>query len=169
MDLSTQNIILNHQQIGYIIQRIAYQIYEHNAEESEIVLAGISKEGLELTKKIKTELENISSLKIILCEVYINKKNPLAQSISTSIPLQQVTEKSLVLMDDVLNSGRTLLYGISHFLQVPLKKCKTAVLVNRNHKKYPIKADFKGISLSTSTLEHVKVSFTPNNFSAVLY
>ena len=70
--------------------------------------------------------------------------------------------KSLVLVDDVLNSGTTLIYGVRHFLDVSLKKFKTAVLIDRNHKKYPIKADFKGISLSTSLLEHVQVVFNEN-------
>jgi len=57
----------------------------------------------------------------------------------------------------VLNSGATLIYAIKHFLNVPLNKFKTAVLIDRNHKKFPVKADFKGISLSTSLQEHVQV------------
>lgn len=72
---------------------------------------------------------------------------------------EQYANKGLILVDDVLNSGTTLIYAIRHFLDVPLKKFKTAVLVDRNHKKYPVKADFKGISLSTSILEHVQVVF----------
>jgi pyrimidine operon attenuation protein/uracil phosphoribosyltransferase len=71
-------------------------------------------------------------------------------------------------VDDVLNSGTTLVYGVRHFLDVPLKKFKTAVLIDRNHKKYPVKADFKGISLSTSLLEHVNVVFENNNDHAFL-
>ena len=76
--------------------------------------------------------------------------------------------KSLVLVDDVLNSGTTLIYGIKHFLDVPLKQFKTAVLVNRNHKKYPVKADYKGISLSTSIQEHVVVDFKDGNSTVTL-
>ncbi len=74
----------------------------------------------------------------------------------------------MVLVDDVLNSGATLIYGIKHFLEVPLKRFKTAVLVNRNHKKYPVKADFKGISLSTTLQEHVAVDFSNNSATAYL-
>jgi pyrimidine operon attenuation protein/uracil phosphoribosyltransferase len=77
--------------------------------------------------------------------------------VTTSLAPEDYTNKSLVLVDDVLNSGTTLIYGIKHFLDVPLKKFKTAVLVDRNHKKYPVKADFKGLSLSTSMLEHIEV------------
>ena len=76
--------------------------------------------------------------------------------------------KSVVLVDDVLHSGTTLIYAIKHFLDVPLKKFKTAVLVNRNHKKYPVKADFKGISLSTSIKEHVVVDFKDDEITAYL-
>ena len=106
-------------------------------------------------------------MKIILCEVYIDKKNPL-DTISTSIQNIEYKNKPIVLVDDVLNSGTTLMYGIKYFLDVPLKRFKTAVLVNRNHKKYPVKADFKGISLSTSIKEHVEVVFDKKNSKAFL-
>ena len=75
---------------------------------------------------------------------------------------------SLVLIDDVLSSGSTLIYGVKHFLEVPLIKFKTAVLVNRNHKNFPVKADFKGISLSTSLKEHIQVEFTDTTAIAYL-
>ena len=97
----------------------------------------------------------------------IDKKSPLSE-ITTSIPSQDYSEKSIVLVDDVLNSGTTLIYGVRHFLDVPLKQFKTAVLVDRNHKKYPVKADFKGISLSTSLNEMVKITFEEGNDRAEL-
>ena len=86
----------------------------------------------------------------------------------TSLNIADYKNKSLVLVDDVLNSGTTLMYAIKHFLEVPLSQFKTAVLVDRNHKKYPVKADFKGISLSTSLQEHVQVSFTAKDSKAYL-
>lgn len=154
----SQNIILNNQEIKHKITRIAYQIYETFVDEKEIVIAGIASNGFVFANKIATELEKISTLKVILCEVYINKQNVNAP-ITTSLSVDQYENKGLVLVDDVLNSGTTLIYGVKHFLEVPLKKLKTAVLIDRNHKKYPVKADFKGISLSTSLLEHVQVVF----------
>jgi pyrimidine operon attenuation protein/uracil phosphoribosyltransferase len=93
-----------------------------------------------------------------MCEVFIDKQKPNSK-ITTSIAAELYENKGLVLIDDVLNSGTTLVYGVKHFLEVPLAKFKTAVLVDRNHKKYPVKADFKGISLSTSLQEHVQVVF----------
>lgn len=160
-------IILDHNQINQKIKRIAYQIYEANSSEKEVVIAGVQGNGFYFSKQLAKSLEQISSLKIILCEVYIDKKNPL-DKITTSIKSIDYKNKSIVLVDDVLNSGTTLMYGIKYFLDVPLKRFKTAVLVNRNHKKYPVKADFKGISLSTSINEHVEVSFDEKNSKAFL-
>jgi pyrimidine operon attenuation protein/uracil phosphoribosyltransferase len=161
------NIILNDTEIKHKIRRIAYQIYESNVNEKEIVLAGIDANGYILAKKLNSVLTKISSLKITLCKVTIDKRNP-RNTISTSVKEDDYKNKSIVLIDDVLNSGSTLIYGVKHFLNVPLKQFKTAVLVNRNHKKYPVKADFKGISLSTSLHEHVEVVLTGKQLSAVL-
>ena len=154
--------ILNQEQIKHKIRRIAYQIYESNMDEKEVIIAGIAKNGFELAKKIEKELKNISPLNTSLCKVEIDKKNPLG-TIKTSLKETEYQDKSIVLVDDVLNSGTTLIYGVRHFLEVPLKQFRTAVLVDRNHKKYPVKADFKGISLSTSLSETVKVIFEKNN------
>ncbi|MCK5400530.1 MAG: phosphoribosyltransferase [Flavobacteriaceae bacterium] len=163
----TNNVILTQEEIIHKIKRIAYQIYESNVEEKEIILAGIESNGYVLAKKLKTVLKKISPIEPILCKVFIDKKNPI-NDIKTSIPVEDYKNKSVILIDDVLNSGTTLIYGVKHFLNVPLKQFKTAVLVNRNHKKYPVKADFKGISLSTSLKEHVNVVLDNNAFKAVL-
>ena len=155
-------LILDHIQINHKIKRIAYQIYESNVDEERIILAGISKSGFELAHKLKEELEKISNIQVDLCEVKVNKKNPLDE-ITTSLSPEDYKDQSVVLTDDVLNSGTTLIYGVRHFLAVPLKQFRTAVLVDRSHKKYPVKADFKGISLSTSINETVKVHFKEGN------
>ena len=108
-----------------------------------------------------------SSKEILSCEIIINKKNP-RNPIQTTLTSNDYTDKSVVLVDDVLHTGTTLIYAVKHFLSVPLKQCKTAVLVDRNHKKFPIKADYKGISLSTSIKENVAVQVKPNGFTAIL-
>lgn len=162
-----ENIILDQKQIDHKIKRIAYQIYENNFSEKEIVIAGIFENGFIFAKKIKSVIEKISPIKVIMCKVVIDKKNPI-EPITTSLESKIYKNKSLVLVDDVLHSGTTLIYGIKHFLQVPLKQFNTAVLVDRNHKKYPVKADFKGISLSTSINENVSVIFEKGNYFARL-
>jgi len=162
-----QITILSHQEIEHKIKRIAYQIYETFVDEEEIIIAGIAKNGYVFAEKLSAELSKISSLKITLCDVYIDKSDPF-KPITTSLSKEEYQNKGIILVDDVLNSGTTLVYGVKHFLDVPLKKFKTAVLVDRNHKKYPVKVDFKGISLSTSLQEHVQVVFEKANSFAYL-
>lgn len=163
-----QNKILSHDQIQHKVRRIAYQIFEANVSEKEIIIAGIDGGGLNFAKKIQGVLQDITDAEIVLCKVSMNKENPLKSGVQTSINEDDYTNKSIVLVDDVLNSGTTLIYGVHHFLKTPLKQLKTAVLVNRNHKKYPVKADYKGISLSTSLQEHIQVEFKSKNDSVYL-
>ncbi|TAI46670.1 phosphoribosyltransferase domain-containing protein [Flagellimonas allohymeniacidonis] len=163
-----QNQILTHEKIQHKIKRIAYQIYEANVTEDQIVVAGIEGGGLKFAEKIAAVLKKITEANITLCKVKMNKSNPLQSGVTTSIDEEDYKNKSIVLVDDVLNSGTTLIYGVQHFLKTPIKQLKTAVLVNRNHKKYPVKADYKGISLSTSLHEHIKVEFTARNYGVYL-
>ena len=162
-----RSIILNNSEIQHKIRRMAFQIYETNANQKEVVIAGIANNGFILAKKLKSILDDISPIKIIVCEVIIDKKKPL-NPIETSLKESEYKNKSLILVDDVLNSGTTLMYAVKHFLEVPLKQFKTAVLVNRNHKKYPVKADFKGLSLSTSIQEHIALEIEGNKMIAYL-
>ncbi|MGY6650497.1 phosphoribosyltransferase family protein [Wenyingzhuangia sp. IMCC45574] len=154
-----KSIILDHQTITQKTRRIAFQILESNCEVNEIIIAGINGNGYIFSESIKEQLEQICDIKIQICKVIIDKKNPIS-GINTSISKETYENKDIVLIDDVLDSGRTLIYGVKHFLEVPLASFRTAVLVDRNHKKYPVKADFKGISLSTSMQEKVEVDFT---------
>lgn len=160
------NIILTRQEIEHKVKRIAYQVYETFSDEEEVVIAGIASNGYIFAEKLAAELTKISDLKVTLCEVKINKQQPL-EKVETSLPSSAYANKCLVLADDVLNSGTTLIYGVKHFLDVPLKKFKTAVLVDRNHKQYPVKADFKGLSLSTSLQEHIQVVFGDEEYACV--
>ena len=162
-----ENIILTHTEIQHKTKRIAYQIYDTFIDEEEVVLAGIANSGYIFAEHIAAALNEIADLKVTLCKVEVNKEQP-QDEIITSLTSESYKNKGLVLIDDVLNSGTTLIYAVKHFLDVPLSKFKTAVLVDRNHKKYPVKADFKGISLSTSLLEHIQVVFEEGNSYAYL-
>ena len=153
-----KNKIMDQKHIQKTIKRISYQIYETNSEENELVLAGIKENGLELATRIQKELKKISDLDVVLIEIKMDKKNP-RDKISMSQSISYCENKSVVVVDDVLNTGRTLIYAVKKFLSIKLKKIQTAVLVNRNHKNFPIKGDFKGISLSTSIKEHINVRF----------
>ena len=153
----TQTLILNSKQIEQKINRIAYEIYENNYDEKDIVIAGIGGNGYLLAKRIADVVQNISPLKTQLIEITIDKKNPLAKEIKISLSDEELKNKVIVLVDDVLNSGKTLIFGAKPFLSTPVKRLITAVLVDRGHNRYPIKADFVGLSLSTTLQEHITV------------
>lgn len=155
---NTNTIILDAAQIKQKTKRIAYQILEDHLDEEELVLVGIQKSGYAFAQALKSELNTISNLKVNLGSLRINKKNPI-ETVESSLLLSDMKHKSVVIVDDVLNSGATLIYAVKFFLDVPLKQLKTAVLVDRNHKKFPVKADYKGVSLSTSLNEMVQVKF----------
>ena len=138
------------------IDRIAYQIYESNFEEETVFIVGIGKKGKVLSSLIGKSLNSISKIKVEFITLNIDKKNPL-NNVNSDKPISILKHSSVVVVDDVLNTGSTLMYAVSYFLKVPVKSIKTAVMVNRNHKKFPIKADFKGISLATTMNEHISV------------
>lgn len=161
------DVILTAEQIEQKLERIAYQILEANSANNTIVIAGIMKNGYAVAERISDFLEQISSKKIVRCQITIDKKNPLMPLI-TSLDENEYANESVTIVDDVLHSGTTLIYAVRHFLNVPLKQCKTAVLVDRNHKKFPVKADFKGVSLSTSINENIVVKVTNGTFTASL-
>ena len=165
--MKEKTIILNDFQIRSKLKRISYQILETNLKNSDIVIAGIESNGYKIAKEVKKIINKISELEVVLCKVIVDKKNP-RNPIKTSINKKIYTNKSIVLIDDVLNSGSTLIYGVKHFLEAELTQFKTAVLVNRNHKKFPVKADFKGISLSTSIQNHVLVEFKGSKIEALI-
>ena len=149
------------------IKRIAYQVYEANLEEEYLIIVGIGKRGSLLSEMLGNEIILMSDLKLEYVNLSIDKEKPF-NNIQSNIPLENLENKSIVIVDDVLNTGSTLIYAVSFFLQIPVKRIKTAVMVNRNHKKYPVKADFKGISLSTSINKHVDVVFSEKNSKVTL-
>ena len=162
-----KNKILNTDQIKKIVKRIAYQIQENNLEYSEIILIGVYNNGYMLAKIIEKELKQISKSSIELISIKINKENPL-DKIDLDCKKEYLKNKSIVLTDDVLHTGRTLIYCVKHLLDMSPINFNTVVLVDRNHKKFPIKVDFKGISLSTSMSEHVEVVFEKNESYVVI-
>ena len=148
--------ILDNNLVKKKIIRISLQIIESNIDEKEIIIAGIEKKGFIFAKKISNEIKKKSNIDTKLCRISLNKKNPM-DKIFISLKTNEYENKSVVIVDDVLNSGSTLIHAVKFFLNTKLKKLKTAVLVDRNHKKYPVKADFKGLSLSSSVQNHVEV------------
>lgn len=154
---NSKTLILNSRQIQQRIDRIAYQIYENNYHEKEIIIAGIAKNGSVLAERISEKLKEISTIKITLSEIIVNKKQPLSEKIKVGLSEKELNGKVVVVVDDVLESGRTMMYSIDPFLKYSVKRLTTVVLVDRDHHSYPVRADFVGISLATTMQEHISV------------
>ncbi len=159
---SKKILILDPHQIQQKINRIAYQILEDNFDEDEIILAGVVARGYRLAIRIEQVLSKISSLKIRLVSLELNKDSSKLES-AIDIPLIECENKVIILVDDVLNSGRTIAYGLGVFLNIPLKKLRSVVLIDRSHKNFPVATDFVGLELSTVLKEHVDVVLDENN------
>lgn len=162
---AVQTLILNDTQVRQKIDRISFEIYENHYQEKEIILGGIVDNGFRLAELIAERLSNICDIKVRVVPVYINKKSPIDSEPRVKLTKEDVEGKVVVLIDDVLNSGKTLIYGVKYFLKAPLKALRTVALIDRDHKRFPVKADYVGLSLSTTLQEHVTVEL--NNKMAV--
>ncbi len=151
-----QVLILNKKEIQQKINRIAYQILEDNIDEREIVLAGIWDRGYKVALRLQQVLSEISEIKITLLRIDIERQSSKLIA-KTDLPESNWKNKVIILVDDVLNSGKTLAYGLGVFLNTPHKKIRTVVLVDRSHKIFPIATDFVGLELATVLKEHVDV------------
>lgn len=149
--------VLNATQVRQKIDRIAFEIYENHYAEQLIIIAGINGNGHRLAALLASRLRELSEAEVMLVEVLVDKKDPLNAKAYVELEKQEAEDRVVILVDDVLNSGRTLMYGVRHFLQVRLKALRTAVLIDRDHKRYPVRADFVGLALSTTLQEHVTV------------
>jgi pyrimidine operon attenuation protein / uracil phosphoribosyltransferase len=155
-----KNEILNAIQIEQKINRMAFEILEQNLNEKEIIIAGIDGNGYKLSVLLKEKLESISAIKCELGKISLNKKAPLNHPIVFDLDKNKLADRTVILVDDVLNSGKTLMYAASEFIQVALKKLSTVVLVDRNHNTYPVKADIVGLSMATTLQDHVNVDLS---------
>ena len=149
-------LILNKKQIQQRIDRMAYQILEDNLGEEELIMAGIVDKGFVIAQRLKTVLESISEIKVTLMKIEINKDISHLEA-KTDLDLDLVANKVVILVDDVVNSGRALAYGLGVFLDIPLKKLRTLVLIDRSHRNFPVSPDFTGLELATILKEHVDV------------
>ena len=152
----SQLLILDKDQIQQRINRIAYQILEDNLDEQEIVLAGIWDRGYKLALRLNEVLLKISDLKIVMLKIDLDRLNSKLVA-NTDLDESHWKNKVVILVDDVLNSGKTLAYGLGVFLNTPHKKIRTVVLVDRRHKIFPIATDFVGLQLATVLKERVDV------------
>jgi pyrimidine operon attenuation protein/uracil phosphoribosyltransferase len=160
--------VLNHKQVGQKITRMAFEIYERNLHASGgMVVAGITGMGTILANLLASELRKISPLQVEEVEVLLDKQAVTATDVQLSSPIA-LKGKTIVLVDDVLNTGKTLVYALKPFLEHEVEKMEIAVLVNRSHGLFPVKPDYTGFELATTFNEHIRVDFSGNNYSVHL-
>jgi pyrimidine operon attenuation protein/uracil phosphoribosyltransferase len=162
------NNILQHEQIEEKINRLAHEIIENTFEEQRIYLGGICGNGSVLAHLLSSIIKKYSDQEIIVFELELDKEHPWDFPITLSIPQSDLKNGFIILVDDVLNSGKTMQYSLVKLLEEPTKSIKTVALVDRTHRRYPIKADFVGLSLSTTLKERVEIDLTPGNYHAYL-
>tara|TARA_B100001109_G_C18802677_1_gene445663 strand:- start:200 stop:694 length:495 start_codon:yes stop_codon:yes gene_type:complete len=162
-----KNQVLDHKKIIRICNRLAYQIIENSENKKPIILIGIKEKGFEVSKLIMRELNKICNNKIILRNIEIDKTSP-KNSLKCNLESTFKNSEKVFLIDDVLNTGKTLMYSVYKLLDYDFNSIKTVVLIDRNHKKFPVKVDFKGISLSTNYDDTVKLNFKKNNLEAII-
>ncbi len=151
--------ILNHQQIRQKIRRLAIEIVENNFEATEVILAGLNNNGLGFAQLLLNELLIIvpETMKITITRIRLNPANPIDYEPVIEMPDDSLKDKTIIIVDDVANTGRTIFYAILPLLRILPQKVEVAVLVDRKHKSFPIKTDYVGLSLATTLRDHIKV------------
>ena len=152
--------ILNEQQIQQKINRLAIEILENNYLERQITLIGINNTGRQFAEMLFRQLQCITDIDFKLAHIRINPANPLHPAVQMDIPSADLVGKTVLLVDDVANSGRTLFYACLPVMEVLPGKLETVVLVNRTHKSFPIKVDYVGMELATTLKENIQVHLT---------
>ncbi len=161
-------VVLNKTQIDQKINRLAHQIIENSYGEKKIYVGGICGNGKILADLLGNIISENSDLEVIIFEISLNKENPLEFPVNISIENNLLNGAFIVLVDDVLNSGKTMQYALMKLLEQPSKAIKTVSLVDRRHRRYPIKADFVGITLTTTIQERVEMDLTQSDYFAYL-
>lgn len=161
-------IVLTKTQIDQKITRLAHQIIENSYGESHIFIGGICGNGKILANALGEIIKSNSDLELTIFEINLHKDQPLQHEINLSIDSELLKNSFIVLVDDVLNSGKTMQYALMKLLQKPVKAIKTVSLVDRRHRRYPIKADFVGITLTTTLQERVEMDLTQKDYFAYL-
>lgn len=166
--MSGKTQILNDAQVKQILKRLAYQVYENNFNEKELVIAGIEGRGVQVATMLCAELESISKIRLLTTDIVMDKSNPAGKQIVLSNTSLDVKDKVVIVADDVLNTGKTLLYSLIPLVKDKARKIQTLVLVDRNHKSFPVSADYIGTALSTTLQEHIEVTIARNKVNVYL-
>lgn len=149
-----KNYILDRETIGKKFYRMAYEIMEENFDTNHMYLVGIKENGVVIARNVKEILDRISEIKTEIIELSMDKQHPSEISLSSS---PNFNNANIIIIDDVSNSGKTMLYALKPFLEAQPKKIQTLVLIDRSHKKFPVHNDYVGLSIATTLQEHIYV------------
>ena len=153
--MKKQQLILNKQAINNKIKRIGLSIVEKHHTQQTLTIIGFEKNGYIIAKKLKKNIEESYNINIQIHEIKVDKN----ETYKITPKLSNKNLKNVFLADDVLKSGKTIMYGIKTILEYPVENLKTIILVNRNHNQFPIGVDYIGLNLSTTLKDHIKVVF----------
>jgi len=154
MTQESSGLILDQDTISRKLRRMAYEIFERNAKEKRLILAGILERGHVVATRLAELLREIAPFELEIIHVSINRENPVEVSVSEPVDF---TGTVVILVDDVANSGRTMLYALKPILNFLPRKIQTAVLVDRMHKSFPVIINYTGHSLSTTLKDNILV------------
>jgi pyrimidine operon attenuation protein/uracil phosphoribosyltransferase len=167
--IAEKNLILDADQVKQKIRRMAFEIYEHNFKEKNIVIAGIDGQGYVLAKLLAKQVESISPVEVKLVKITLDKQAPEQSEIKLDCEVKELKKKNIILVDDVMNTGRTFAYGMKPFLTIEVKKIETAVLINRGHTMFPIHTQYTGYELSTTIKDHIEVRLSKDEMAVYLH
>ena len=149
--------ILTSEAVFQKIKRMSYEVLENNLEEPQIILAGVFDKGYFIAEQMQKELALICEKSVRLVKINIDKAKPHTSKIEIDVDGAIMGGQTIILVDDVLNSGRTTSYSLSYLLQYNAKKIEIAALVNRSHKAFPVTPSYKGYEISTMIDEYIEV------------
>lgn len=152
--IETKNSVLDKERISRKLRRMALEVAEQNIEEKQLVIAGIEGNGEIVAKCLAKDLKELAGMLTDSITIKLNKKNPMDVTFDRNIDFN---DKVIIIVDDVANTGKTMLYALKPFLNAHPKKIQTLVLVERSHKMFPIQTDYVGLSITTTLQEHIEV------------
>lgn len=157
-------LILDAERISYKLRRMAYEIWERSIDEKEVVLIGIESGGKILAERLAALLNEISPVKVVSHSIHMNKKAPLNYVLDFE---ENLDGRTVIIVDDVANSGKTLMYSLHAILSYNIRKIMVAVLVDRKHKSFPIACDIVGHTIATTIKDHIEVTTEGDKITGV--
>ena len=162
-----RDLVMPHDTIVRKLDRMAREILEVHYQESSLILIGVHGQGVPICEALARRLRELSRIQVEVGTLRMHKDLPLDHDIECTIPLAEFEDRIVLLVDDVLNSGRTLIHGVQHLLKGRPRELHTAVLVDRKHRSFPIRADYCGLTLSTHLNEHIAVNLSDTENATV--